>query len=159
MVRKPIKEGDYYAYEIEGGCEIYLNFKNHSIKGAIEIPNTIKDIPIIRIGQQGFADCPHLTSVIIPDGVKEIGAFAFESCVKLNSVIIPNSVKKIEVSAFDGCTSLSEITIPGVEVEIECFAFEGCVKLSTVIINTSKDKISIEPDALPEHTSIHYQDS
>jgi len=153
-MRKPIEKGDYNVYEIEGGCEVYLPYSDHNIKEANEISYTVKDIPVIRIGKHGFDGCPCLTSIIIPDGVTEIGAFAFNDCVKLSTVIIPGSVKKIEVCAFGGCTSLKEITIPGVEVEIESYAFEGCVKLSTVNINTSKEKIIIEPDAFPEHTSI-----
>ena len=48
-----------------------------------------------------FSHCESLTSITIPDGVKNIDAFAFQSCDALTSVTIPNSVTSIYYNAFD----------------------------------------------------------
>ena len=47
--------------------------------------------------------CESLTSIEIPDGVKEIGNEAFDGCVNLQAIVLPNSVSKIGERAFSGC--------------------------------------------------------
>ena len=54
-----------------------------------------------------------LTSVVIPDGVREIGSYAFSGCTSLTSVVIPSSVTRIGKSAFESCESLTSVKFEG----------------------------------------------
>lgn len=61
----------------------------------VVIPNTVKSI------KSAFRDCKSLTTVYIPDSVKEIGDGAFDGCAALTTVNIPKSVCSIGKAAFD----------------------------------------------------------
>ena len=81
------------------------------------------------------------TSIIIPEGCKEIGYYAFLDCRKLKKVEIPGSVKSIGVHAFNGCYNLKEVVIPeGVE-SIGHYAFYCCRDLKKVEISGSVEYI------------------
>lgn len=70
------------------------------------------------------------TTLIIPEGVKEIGRFAFYRCERLREVVIPGSVKKIGDWAFKDCEDV-EIKLEKLKKSrlIERFAFASCKKL------------------------------
>ena len=52
-----------------------------------------------------------VTSVAIPDGVRDIAWTAFRKCTHLQSLTIPKSVRHISKKAFIKCTSLSKIVL------------------------------------------------
>ena len=99
-----------------------------------------------------FGDCSALTSVTIPNSVKNIEGGAFYGCSSLISVTIPNSVTSIGWFTFDGCSSLRSVTIPNSVTSIGWGAFWGCSALTSVTIPSSVT--SIEDDVFPEHTQI-----
>ena len=73
----------------------------------IVIPSIYNERPVIAIGQGAFRtdyswrkNCPNITSVVIPDTVRDIGDMAFYYCNYLISIHIPDSVKTIGKSAF-----------------------------------------------------------
>ena len=61
------------------------------------------------ICDRAFFDCLNLTSISIPNSVKDIGEWAFAGCSLLSSIDIPNSVISIGNIAFAGCLSLKYI--------------------------------------------------
>ena len=63
------------------------------------IPASIQDVPVVHIGSNAFSNNNRITSVVIPEGVKEIadrvwqgtkGAFAW--CSNLQSVTLPAGI-------------------------------------------------------------------
>ena len=66
----------------------------------------------MKIGDYAFEENNAITSVVIPEGVKEIGNYAFEECGKLTSVSLPEGLAIIGFDAFCGCRKLGDITIP-----------------------------------------------
>ncbi len=84
------------------------------------------------IGDEAFAHCSSLTSVIIPNSVTSIGSRAFLNCSKLSSVTISNSVSEINYSAFMNCTNLKSIMIPNSVKYVMNSAFEGCSSLTSI---------------------------
>ena len=129
----------------------HLAFKNCKSLKSVEIPDTVK-----QIGLSAFAGChiqnlnhaelliknglalsndetvllycadASMTSVVIPDSVKEIRENAFCYCENLESVVIPGSVKEIGDWAFYGCKSLKSVVIPESVEKIGWDAFNGC---------------------------------
>ena len=71
-----------------------------------------KGISISDIPSNSFYSCESLTSVYIPDGVKNIGNNAFGQCQSLTDVRIPLGVESIGKNAFGKCTALTQIHIP-----------------------------------------------
>ena len=83
----------------------------------VVIPDTIDGKEVSVIG--GFANHDEITSVVIPDSVKEISFNAFKNCFNLATVKMSSNVEKIGSFAFDGC--FTAIELPDTLTEIgEC---------------------------------------
>jgi len=89
-------------------------------KGEYKIPSTVTSI-----GNNAFAGCNDLTSIVIPNGITSIGEGAFSDCKNLVSISIPVGVKSIEPNTFRYCRSLTSIMIPSSITNIEEGAFVG----------------------------------
>ena len=71
-----------------------ISLKEPSINtlSEIVIPETFNDLPITKIGDNGFLECDNLTSISIPDTVTLIGNNAFFGCADLETVSIHNKI-------------------------------------------------------------------
>lgn len=93
---------------------------------------------VTRIGDKAFYECIiHLTSVVIPEGVKSIGEEAFLFCIDLTNVVLPEGLERIEEATFYCCIRLMSITIPASVTQIDNGAFEECYSLVEVINHSS----------------------
>lgn len=116
-------DGDNPYYDSREDCNaIVVTGTNWLLAGCKNtvIPNSIE---IIMDG--AFAGCSDMTSITIPEGVREIGPIAFWSCVNLASVTLPSTILTINMGAFEGCSSLTSITIPKNVQFIDGYAFYG----------------------------------
>lgn len=68
----------------------------------LEIPATAGGLAVVSIGDNAFEN-ENFSSVLLPEGIKEIGWFAFSGCRNLTSITLPASVEKIEYGAFENC--------------------------------------------------------
>ncbi len=134
----------------------------------IVIPSEYKGLPVTRISSYAFENNEIITSVVIPDTVKEIEASAFKSCENLEKVVIGKNVKIIRSDAFIYCDNLKEvifeensellnigtnvfyccsnlekINLPKKLVSISDYAFFRCSKLSSIYIADSVETIGI----------------
>ena len=75
-----------------------------------------------------------LTSVTIPDSVKEFEDFAFSSNENLVSINIPAGVTAIPPGAFEYCIAIEDITLPDSITSIGDYAFYGCESLECITI-------------------------
>ena len=107
----------------------------------IEIPSDIDGIPITSIGENAFYECKYLTSINIPDSVKNIGDFAFTYCKSLKSINIPNGVTSIGYDTFAFCSSLISIKLPESVTFIDDYAFYSCKNLVSLNIPESVTRI------------------
>jgi len=89
----------------------------------VQLPNTL-----VRVSSCCFANCPLLTSIVIPKSVRIIEYQAFQNCSKLTDVIFEedSQLKTIGPFAFNGCTKLRNINFPKSLTKIEIFAFADC---------------------------------
>ena len=95
---------------------------------------------LVYINGTAFSGCRSLTSINIPNSVKEIGSSAFSGCRSLTSINIPNSVKEIGSSAFYGCSGLISISISNSVTEIGSSAFYGCSGLTSIVVANGNNK-------------------
>lgn len=105
-------------------------FKNceglKTINGVPDGLNTIKDwcfegtglehvdlsnTAITIINEGAFYNNKSLTSVNLPNGLKEFKNKAFQGCTSLNDIVMPSKVDTICNYVFEGCTSLSNVTL------------------------------------------------
>ena len=83
------------------------------------------------IGKSAFVDL-EITSIVLPEGVKEIETRAFLRCNNLKSVHLPSTLKKIGDYAFCGCVHLLSIEIPETVTELGKKIFLGCDNLQII---------------------------
>lgn len=124
---------DYKVTSIESNAFYFCRFME-----SVSTPATVA-----KIERYAFTKCTSLTSVVIPDGVKDVEG-AFVSCVKLKSLTIPASVNKIGEGLVFNCHRLEEIVckslIPPV---IADGAFDGLRKNQKIQLKVSKEVVDI----------------
>ena len=91
------------------------------------------------MGDETFAECDLLESVVIGDGVKNIGGKTFERCGSLKTITLPDSVTRIDGQAFGECGSLVDVTIGKNVTSIGGWAFKDCMKLTQIKYDGSKE--------------------
>lgn len=137
-------------------AELYYYFK-FDTEGEHTVEFILNDNTFI--GEGIFFNCPSLTSVTIPEGVKTIDEDAFQNCTSLTSVTLPEGLESIGASAFYSCTGLTSITIPDSVTSIGEYAFFSCTGLTSITIPDSvtsiggrvfKDCTSLTSVTLPE---------
>ncbi|MBR4183072.1 MAG: leucine-rich repeat domain-containing protein, partial [Lachnospiraceae bacterium] len=101
----------------------------------VTLPDTIE-----VIGNGAFRNTV-ISSINIPDSVKEIGERAFYSCGSLNSVEMGSGVEKIGEGTFLDCVALTRFTIGDNVSEIGKNAFSGCTGLGEVVFNSKLETI------------------
>ena len=117
-------------YENQPTGLVYVGRVAYKYKGTMPegAEVTIKE-GTIKIQEQAFDQCSHLTSVVIPEGVISIGDYAFNGCGLL-SLSIPSSVTSIGYMAFYQNWELSSISFPNDIASIGGYAFDGTPWLS-----------------------------
>ena len=81
-----------------------------------------------------LAGCSGLTSVVIPNGIKELPINLFDGCTKLVEFVFPEGITQIPAYCFARCSSLTEIVVPDTVTEIGELAFYQCAKLRKVVL-------------------------
>ncbi len=115
----PAVDGMYYRYRFYSSLLTNVDLSSLEANG---------------LGEQAFAYCQELTSVVLGNGLKQISYGAFANCAKLSSVNLEN-VKTVGESAFTG-TALKSVNLSSAE-ELEADAFRVCTELTTVIFNAN----------------------
>lgn len=117
-----------------------------------------------KIGKEVFKNCSEMTSVVLPDrvreipdesfygcsklyriqanGVRTIGDFAFENCTNLREIKDMPELTTIGDAAFRNCTNLVDYTFTENMREIGESCFENCISLQTVTMDGSLEGIS-----------------
>ena len=126
------------SYEIHPDTKVLASrlFYYNEILTSLVIPNGVKNIP-----NELCFYTKYIEHVTIPASVKSIGNRAFTNCENLTQVVVEGNLEKIDSSAFNGCNKLSTITVRGNVKEIGEYAFSNCNRLSTVNIEGYVEKI------------------
>ena len=139
--------GIYYNADIQA-MEMFVVSGDKNYSGSIVIPSQVeyggKLFTVTKIGGGAFSDVESnyynqdntaLTSVSLPNTIREIGSGAFARCPNLVSVNIPEACTYIDSYAFEGCSSLKKINIPKNVIAFGQYSiFSGCTSLTEIII-------------------------
>ncbi len=85
--------------------------------GDVTIPDKINGLPVTTIAESAFQNCPTLTSLTVPEGIKSIMGRAFDGCSGLAKVALPASVISLgtfpegQRNPFVNCPKLTSITV------------------------------------------------
>lgn len=103
-----------------------LAFESSAIT-SIQIPETVREI-----GDETFSGCRVLEWVEMPESMREIGKYAFSDCLSLQSVTIPDGITVIGDGTFRGCEALNRVVLPKSLTRISERAFFDCKALETI---------------------------
>ena len=118
-------------------------------KTTVVIPKTIDGKPVIKIGDNAFINCVHLTSIEIPESVTNIGMNVFSFCSSLMDISVvsgntiyhskDNCIIETKTNALKvGCKNT---IIPDYVTSIQAGAFRDCQDLQYIEIPESVTNI------------------
>ena len=95
------------------------------------IPDIVKNLPVLVIGNDCFAGAAELEEIVLPSALQiiEQRAFRFSG---LTTVLLPNSLAYIGNAAFEGCEHLCSVTCGTNLQQIASYAFMDCKELRAV---------------------------
>lgn len=107
--------GDYaFAIIDKEYAEFRQNYQNQ-YKGDIVIPESVEynDVtyPVKSIQRDAFNNCKDVTSITLPNSLKQIGSTAFMG-TSLTSLIIPEGVEKIDNMGLSVGPTLKSVQLP-----------------------------------------------
>ena len=132
---EPDITNDEFGFFILNKNEVMITKYTGSDKD-VKIPESYENYKVTVLGRSLF-NGKDVTSVEIPDTVKEIQDYAFSSNRNLKSVKLPKNLETIGTNAFFNCSSLESIELPASLKEIGVFAFSAA-GLKSVTIPESK---------------------
>ena len=84
-----------------------------------------------EIADEAFAGTS-VTSITLPDSVKELPDCLFENLTSLESVKLPVSLQVLPPYLFSGCSKLTKVSMPSVVTEFPEGLFYGCASLPEI---------------------------
>ena len=119
---------------------------NNTAVGDIVINDTVTyesaNYAVTSMADDAFADCNQLTSIVLPQTLRNLGREAFLQCTNLTSCIIPDStITEIPFEAFLKA-GLVEFRVPEGVAYIEQRSFEQMPNLQRVQLANSVQKVS-----------------
>lgn len=136
-------------------CDVLLQYIPKANVTSLEMPDSVREI-----ASGAFYGDASIEDLIISESVEIIGDFAFFNCKSLKNVKIPYGAEVIGASAFELCDNITSINIPASVKEIGKQAFfRYGDSLKDIYYGGSKadwKKIKIGEDAFPKKAKIHY---
>lgn len=130
---REIETAEDFEYEIIDGSAVITRYTGSA--ESVEVPETIGDVTVTKIGFYAFEAKYGVTSVLLPETTEYIGEGAFMDCADLECINIPESVKGIDGSAFGGCVNLRSLVIPKNTEYVHEETFTACEGLVSITIN------------------------
>ena len=145
----------YFQYGTDRDGNKILYGPDGKISGHIDIPSDIYEIykdafsgtditsvyvpeNVKQLGENAFFGCSNLREVDLSDNIQRILPYTFSDCVDLKSIKLPEHLKSIYKYAFQGCAKLESLILPAELNAIEMDAFIGCVSLEEIFCENEK---------------------
>ena len=78
--------------------------------GYLEVPKELNHYPVVRLGENAFANCASLSEVVLPDSIREFGRHVFKGTA-LENLAIPNNLRKVEGNPIADCDTMLSYSI------------------------------------------------
>ena len=101
---------DGFEYTIEENATVTIT-KYTGEADELTVPETIADLPVVKIAERAFEAKTTLTEVTLPDSIVSIGAAAFEGCSSLMVVNIGAQTKSVDADVFSDCIKLTAVFV------------------------------------------------
>lgn len=75
-----------YAKTPNGGIKIISYIEETEGPVNVTIPETIDDLPVVRIGASAFKGCDKVESIVMPNTIYKIEDYVFQGCTKLETI-------------------------------------------------------------------------
>jgi hypothetical protein len=139
--------------------ELFFDADLYDGGSELVIPETIDGQTVTTISKDCFSGCAGLTSIVLPDTLKEIDDRAFSFCADLRGISIPHGVIRIGNSAFSGCSSLEAIHLPSSVEIIADRALFRCPKLVHIFYDGNhEDWEKLYTGSMPNNTWVYCED-
>ncbi|MBQ6682871.1 MAG: leucine-rich repeat domain-containing protein [Bacteroidales bacterium] len=129
-----------FFFKLVEETDSYCAMSYHGDEPHVIIPSTHWGRPVTMLFDDLFKNHHEITSVVIPDSVREIGGFAFDSCDNLLNITLPANLENLWQYAFVR-SSVEEVILPPGIRYIYPFTFKDCKRLRRVVCNDSLEKI------------------
>lgn len=107
--------GDFIVYKLDDGTYGLVDYVG--TENDLIIPESLEGILITHIEGDAFVQNDIVTSIVIPEGIKDLDSAAIYSCPNLTSITLPDTLTSIDGSKtefyglFPDCPNLKEISI------------------------------------------------
>lgn len=128
---------DYYLNIDMSNCQFLEKLESETFMGCGELTTVILPESLKEIGYAVFYECLSLTTVNLPQNLTKIGNYAFRFCRYVSSYNFPTTLETIGMHAFINNFSLTEIVLPENLQSIGDGAFKNCNILTSVTIKKS----------------------
>ena len=141
---RPLTIGDTFMqsgiyYRVTGAKTVEVTYKNgdyNSYRGRVEVPPTVTygDVTytVTAIGERAFYESSSLTSVVLPNTIKEFKQEAFHVCNALEEINLPEGLTKMGTYSFGGYPKLSSLVIPSTLTEMGYAVLAAIPNLKTI---------------------------
>lgn len=117
-----------------------------SYAGAIEIPASVsyegETYQVTSVADFAFYFGTDITSISLPEGIKEIGRYAFCGCEFVTEIILPSTLTTLGEFAFGRMNELKSLFIPAAVEEIGEGLTAGDSNLSSITVSASNNSFS-----------------
>lgn len=149
----------YFVFEPNNGGRYYtVKAKNkENMPEILVVPNTYNGKVVTKVADGGFAQCPQIKHVTIPETIDEIGTYAFSAKIPLadsvdmalETVVFSETEYLVAIgnSAFADCKNLESINLPDSVAHIAMRAFSGCSALQNLEISDKSKLMQISDEA------------
>ena len=112
-----------------------------SATGAMDIPDTIDGLPVVKIASEAFKSCNQITSMTMPNTITTIGSYCFFNCDNMESIQLSTGLSTLSTALFRSCDSLDNVVVPEGITQIKSYAFYGVDKMTNITLPSSLNTI------------------